>query len=222
MFGNIVPAPPPEEEAGGEDGGEDENAAHWPSFRGPGASGVGNGPPVPERWNVARGVNVLWKAPVAGLAHSSPVVWGDRVFVTTAVGDEEADLKIGLYGSIWAVPDEGVQRFQVLCLDRLTGEVLWERTAHEGEPLIKRHPKGSHAASTPATDGRHVVAMFGSEGLYGYDVEGELLWSKDLGRLDSGYYMAKGAQWGFGSSPVIHDGLVLLQCDVQGLSLIHI
>ena len=87
----------------------------------------------------------------------------------------------------------------------------------EGVPAIKRHPKGSHAASTPATDGRYVVAMFGSEGLYCFDVEGNLVWEKDLGRLDAGWYMMEdGAEWGFASSPVIHGDRVLLQVDVRG------
>ena len=83
-------------------------------------------------------------------------------------------------------------------------------------PAIKRHTKATHANSTPATDGRHIAVFFGSEGLYLYDDDGTLLWQKDLGTLDAGYYVVPQAQWGFGSSPIIQDGKVIVQCDVQG------
>ncbi len=193
-------------------GAGDEN---WPSFRGPRASGVVEGSPAPVRWDVPKGQNVKWKVPVPGLAHSCPVVWEDRVYVVTSVREGEAELRIGLYGSIQPVDEPMPHRWMVLCLDKATGKTLWSRTAHEGVPRVKRHPKSSHANSTPATDGRHVVCLLGSEGLFCFDVEGKLLWRKDLGPLDSGYYVVPAAQWGFASSPVLHDGRVLLQCDVQ-------
>ena len=207
------------EESGGDEAGggvPEDDGQSWPSFRGPSASGVQEGFATPTRWDVATGENVRWRTPIPGLAHSSPVVWGERIYLTTAVGEGEAELTVGLYGDIAPVEDEGVQRFQVLCVDARDGRVLWTRTAHEGVPRVKRHTKGSHAASTPATDGRHVAAFFGSEGLYLYDAAGELLWKKDLGLLDSGYYLVPAAQWGFASSPVIHGERVLVQCDVQG------
>jgi outer membrane protein assembly factor BamB len=186
---------------------------HWPSFRGPRASGVAEGA-TPTHWNVEKGENLRWKTPIPGLGHSSPVIWGDRIFVTTAVKEGDAELKVGLYGDIQPVNETTPHRWQVLCLDGQTGKVLWERTAREGVPIIKRHPKASHASSTPATDGRHIVAFFGSEGLYCYDVAGRLLWKKDLGRLDSAFFRVPSAQWGFASSPLIHDGRVVVQCDV--------
>jgi outer membrane protein assembly factor BamB len=102
----------------------------------------------------------------------------------------------------------------------LDGSVLWKRTAHEGVPKTKRHPKSSHANPTPATDGKHLVCFFGAEGLFCYDFEGKLLWKKDFGRLDSGYFAVPDAEWGFASSPVIHDGKVIVQCDVQTNSFI--
>jgi outer membrane protein assembly factor BamB len=195
--------------------------ADWPGFRGPGAQGVVSGVSLPATWNVEAGDNVRWQTEIPGLGHSSPVVWGDRVFVTTAVrAAGEESLKVGLYGDIQPVEDDSPHAFQVMALDLASGKVLWTRTAHEGVPKIKRHTKASHANSTPATDGRHVVVMFGSEGLYCYDVDGELLWSKDFGVLDSGFFLAPGAQWGFASSPVIHDGKVFLQVDVQGQSFL--
>lgn len=189
-------------------------AADWPSFRGPRASGLAVGFKTPEQWNVPGGKNVRWKTPIPGLGHSSPVVWGDRIFVTTAVKEGDAELKVGLYGDIEPVSETTPHRWRVLCLDTQSGQVLWQRTAHEGVPTIKRHPKASHASSTPATDGQRVVACFGSEGLYGYDMEGQPLWKKDLGRLDSAFFRVPSAQWGFGSSPIIHEDRVIVQCDV--------
>jgi outer membrane protein assembly factor BamB len=113
------------------------------------------------------------------------------------------------------VADEGEHLFQVLCVDRADGKVLWTQTAFDGEPAFPRHPKGSFAASTPATDGKHVVAFFGTEGLFCYDPQGKLLWSRTFGDLDAGWYMQKDASWGFSASPVIHAGVVYLQVDVQ-------
>ena len=192
-------------------------AADWPLFRGPGHSGVAGDVKLPATWNVETGENVRWKTAIPGLAHSSPVSWGDRVFLTTAVRQAggEQQLKVGLYGDITPVDDEGEHALVVLALDAATGAILWQRTAHEGVPAVKRHPKGSHAASTPATDGKRVAAMFGSEGLHVYDLDGKPLWSKDFGVLDSGFYLAPGAQWGFASSPVLHDDKLYLQVDVQ-------
>jgi len=222
MFGRIVRAPEPGEESGAGDEAKprdtprEETGANWPSFRGPRSTGVAGGPPPPAEWDVEDGTNIRFRTPIPGLAHSSPVIWGDRLFVSTAVREEgESELKVGLYGNVFPVKDEGVHSFRVYCLDKYTGEILWSKTAVEAEPEIERHPKGSHAASSPATDGRHVVACFGSEGTYCYDTDGELLWSKDLGVLDSGFFRMPEAQWGFASSPIIHDGRVILQVDVQ-------
>jgi len=191
-------------------------AANWPQFRGPGARGVADPASTPASWDVEKGTNVRWRVAVPGLAHSSPIVWGERIYLTTAVTEGgEADLKVGLYGDIVPVDDAGPQHFQVLSLDRSAGETVWTRTVFEGSPAIRRHPKGSHAASTPATDGKHVVAFFGSEGLFCFDAQGKELWRKDFGVLDSGYYLVPAAQWGFASSPVIHDGRVYVLADVQ-------
>ncbi len=188
---------------------------NWPSFRGPRARGVADGYSTPIEWNVEKGANIKWKTAIPGLAHSSPVIWGDRVFVTTAVRPKgESDLKVGLYGDIAPVDDDAVHSWRLYSLDKETGRVLWFRKAHEGVPKIQRHPKSTHANSTPATDGKHVVVFFGSEGLYCYDVEGELLWKKDFGVLDSAFFAVPDAQWGFASSPIIHGNLVIVQCDV--------
>ncbi|HEX9186623.1 MAG TPA: PQQ-binding-like beta-propeller repeat protein [Vicinamibacteria bacterium] len=186
----------------------------WPSFRGRRASGVQEGHATATTWSVEKGEGVRFRVKVAGLAHSSPVVWGDSVYLTSAVSGGEAPLKVGLYGDIDPVPNEGKHRFVVYRLDKRTGKVLWERTAHEGVPRRPRHTKSTHANPTPATDGRRVVAWFGSEGLYAYDTDGKLLWKKDLGPLDAAFFRAPDAQWGVASSPVLHEGVVYLQVDV--------
>lgn len=197
--------------------GEIKAGVDWPSFRGPRASGVAAGFATPERWGAESGEGVRWKRPLPGLGHSSPVVWGGRLYLTTAVRQAgEQSLRVGLYGDINPVDEQEPFRWQVFCVDKVDGSVVWERTAHEGIPRVKRHTKSSHANPTPATDGRHLVAFFGSEGLYCFDLDGKLLWRKDLGVLDSGFYVAPTAQWGFGSSPVLHAGKVIVQCDVQG------
>jgi outer membrane protein assembly factor BamB len=190
--------------------------SNWPSFRGPQASGVAQGFKAPEKWT-----GFKWKTAIPGLGHSCPILWEDRLFVTTAVSAKgDQTLKIGLYGSIESVEDDTSHSWQVFCLDKRDGRVLWNKTAHEGIPKIKRHPKSSHASCTPATDGKHLVCFFGAEGLFCYNFEGKLLWKKDFGHLDSGFFAVPGAQWGFASSPVIHSNLVIVQCDVQTNSFI--
>jgi outer membrane protein assembly factor BamB len=187
----------------------------WPSFRGWFASGISEGYQTPARWNVKTGENIEWKTPIPGLSHSSPVVFGERIFVTSAISEGgDAALKVGMYGDVTPVEDKAVYSWKVFCLDKKTGRLIWERTAHTGVPKIKRHPKSTHANSTPATDGKHLVAFFGSEGLYCYDFDGKLLWSKDLGVLEAAFYVMPTAQWGVASSPVIYEDAVYLQCDV--------
>lgn len=192
------------------------HADNWPQFRGVEGLGIAAGRQAPLTWDADDGTNIRWKTAIPGLGLSSPIVWGDRIYLTTAVpASGSAGLKVGLYGDIQSVRDDTPQSWRVLCIDRKNGAILWNVEACSGVPKIKRHTKCSHANSTAATDGKHVVAMFGAEGLYCFDAEGKLLWKKDLGVLDSGFFAVKGAQWGFGSSPVIHDGKLILQCDVQ-------
>ena len=193
----------------------------WPSFRGPSASGVGDDVRLPDRWNVKDGSNVRWTVAVPGLGHSSPIVWGDRVFVTTAVSSRGgATFKPGLYGEGTASEDRSVQRWVVMALDRGTGRVVWQQTAYEGVPREKRHIKATYANATPATDGRRVVAFFGSQGLYGFDIDGRLLWKKDLGVLNTGAYDLPEYEWGTASSPIIYKNLVIVQCDTQNESFV--
>lgn len=188
----------------------------WPSFRGPAASGVADGTDLPDTWNGETGENILWRAEIAGLAHSSPVVWGERVFVTTAVsGEGSATFKPGLYGEGNASQDRSDHRFEVMAFDRKTGEKLWTRVATAGVPIDKRHIKATYANPSPATDGRVVVAWFGSQGVFAYDIDGNLLWQVEMGHLDLGAYDVPSYEWGPASSPIIWDGKVYLQCDTQ-------
>ena len=195
--------------------GETPGARPWPQFRGAHAAGVDDSAPLPISWNVETGTNIRWQTPIPGLAHASPIIWGDRVYVTTAVKPGKSELKVGLYGDIDSVNETEPQQWRLLALDRTDGRVAWNVLGHESIPKVKRHTKATHCNSTPATDGNRIVALFGSEGLFCFDTSGKLVWKKDLGPMDSGYFDVPSAQWGFAGSPVIHDGKVIVQCDVQ-------
>jgi outer membrane protein assembly factor BamB len=196
-------------------------AQNWPSFRGANASGVSDGSPTPSKWNVETGENILWKTPVPGLAHGSPIVWGDRIFITTAVSSNPKPyFRHGLFGDVDSDTDLSKHSWKLYCLDKKTGKVVWERTAHEGNPKTKRHIKSTFANSTPATDGKYVIAFFGAEGLFCYDVAGTLKWKQDLGILDAGWFYDPDYQWSTASSPIIYKDLVIVQCDVQKDSFI--
>jgi outer membrane protein assembly factor BamB len=194
--------------------------ANWPQFRGPQASGVDTNASTPTHWDVDAGQNIRWRTSVPGLAHASPIIWNDRVYIATAVRPGKADLKVGLYGDIASANDQTAHQWRLLALDKNNGKILWDKLGHEAVPRVKRHTKASHCNSTPATDGQNIVAIFGSEGLLCFNMKGDLVWRKDLGPMDSGYFQVKSAQWGFASSPVIHEGKVVVLCDVQTNSFI--
>ena len=196
------------------------SAQHWPAFRGPGGSGVADARPLPVQWDGVTGAGVAWKTVLPGLGHSSPVVWGNRVFVTTAISSSPDTNHNPKDTGIDPSKDASVHEWRVLALDKTTGAIVWSRTAHSGAPKSKRHIKATQANATPVTDGRYVAAAFGSEGLFVYDVDGKELWRKDLGVLDPGYYGQPDLQWGYASSPVIYGDLLILQCDLQKNSFI--
>lgn len=196
--------------------------ANWPSFRGKDASGVADRQNLPNSWDAPKNTHIKWKTRIPGLAHSSPVVWGGRVFVTTAVSSARGDgaFRHGLYGDGDASDDKSSHRWKLYALDQKSGKILWERTAYEGAPREKRHVKASYANATPATDGRYVVAFFGSQGLYAFDMNGRLVWKKDLGVLNAGAYDLPDYEWGTASSPIIYKNTVLVQCDTQSGSFL--
>jgi len=193
----------------------------WPTFRGIRGAGISDGFPTATTWDAPAKKNVRWSAAVPGLGHSSPVIWGNRLCVTTAIsGKTDAGLRPGLYGDIASVQDATSHTWKLMCFDKNSGRPLVDKVIYSGVPKIKRHTKSTHANTTLATDGTRLIAMLGSEGLHAFDLDGNRIWTKDLGVLDSGFYMAPDAQWEFSSSPVIHDGKVVIQADVQKGSFI--
>ena len=171
---------------------------NWPQFRGPGARGVGSAPNLPDRWSATE--NVAWKTDVPGRAWSSLIVWGDRVFLTTAINTGELETpKKGLYfGGNRPEPRQVQLTYKVLCLDLLSGKILWERTVYEGTSNSPIHLKNSFASETPVTDGERVYAYFGNQGLYCLDLDGNVVWSRRLKPRPT----RNG--WGTAASPLLH------------------
>jgi outer membrane protein assembly factor BamB len=187
----------------------------WPGYRGYMASGVLDNANLPESFDIKKMINIRWKTEIPGLGLSSPVIWGDRLFITTAVSkSDNKGIKPGIYGDGMPVPDNSVHDWKILCIDKNTGKIVWERTPYTGIPKIKRHPKSTHANASVATDGKYAVAFFGSEGLYCYDYNGNLIWKKNFGLLKSVAFDYPAAEWEFASSPIIYDGVLVIQCDV--------
>jgi outer membrane protein assembly factor BamB len=197
-------------------------AKPWPGFRGDNAAGNGDGQGAIVTWNVEQGTNVRWKTPIPGISNSSPIAWGNRVFVVTAISSSgDKTFKTGLYGDVAPVEDVSSHEWKIYGLDRATGKILWERTASSGMPKVKRHTKASQANSTPVTDGKRVVAVFGTIGmLAAWDIDGKPLWKVDLGVLDSGWFLDPAYQWGHSSSPIIYKDTVIVQADQQKGSFI--
>lgn len=197
------------------------SSRQWSSFRGHYARGWLDKADLPDTWDVETMENVLWKLPIPGLGLSSPVIWDSIVFVTSALGEPGvAGIKTGMYGEGDPVEDESVLTWKTYAIDKNSGKIIWERVAHQGIPEVKRHPKSSHANPTVATDGTHVVAFFGSEGVFCYDFEGNLLWEKDFGLLMSSAHGADWAEWEFASSPVLYSGWLIIQADVRDNSFL--
>jgi outer membrane protein assembly factor BamB len=190
---------------------------NWPQWRGPLANGlVPHGDP-PVKWDAT--TNVKWKALIPGQGSSTPVVWGDRVFVLTAVDTgraaDAADLpKVdGSFQKRTNAPTT-YHQFIVLCLDRRTGRELWRQVAVEKVPHEGHHPTHTYAAGSPTTDGRYLYASFGSFGLYCYDLDGKLQWQRDLGRMNTRL------GWGEAVTPVVHGDLLVVNWDQEAGSFI--
>ena len=198
-------------------GGEKESASaeNWPQFRGPTMnSAVENDPNLPDKWGVAE--NIDWVTDIPGLGWSSPIVWEDRVFLTTvhAEGDFERP-KRGLYmpGGRSAPPPFN-HKWYVYCLDLESGKVLWRRLVKESVPEVARHPKNTYASETPTTDGERVYALFGDVGLFCLDFDGNVLWKQEIRAQRTR------ADYGAGASPVLHDGKVIIVYDNEEDSFI--
>ncbi len=190
------------------------NPKNWSSFRGNNADGNGDEQHPPILWNLEKNINLKWKTFIPGLAHACPIIWEDKVFIITAIGkDTTAEYRVGLYGDVGSADDNSEHEWKMYCLNRKNGETIWEKVAYKGIPRVERHPKATHANSTPVTNGKYVVALFGSEGMVCYNMKGEEIWKKDLGILDAGWFFNESTQWGHSSSPIIYKNTVIVQCD---------
>ncbi len=182
-------------------------AQDWPGWRGDGR-GISSEKNLPLKWSEDEGVK--WKKPIPGAGHSSPIVWGNRVFVTTAVAEDPnvETFRGGVYlGGDRKKPDESEYAYHVICLNADQGNILWSKAVARQSPRTRRHTKNTYASETPVTDGKYVFASFGSAGLYGVDFEGNVIWQRDLGLL------RRRAGWGTSSSPVLLQNTVIVNCD---------
>ena len=183
--------------------------AHWPAWRGPDGTGVGDATGIPDEWSATK--NVRWKVAIDGHGMATPIIWGDKVFVLTAIRTD----KTGTPAAV-AEPTK-VHKFTVLCFDRKTGRTLWEQTAVEQLPHEGfNRDFGSFASGSPVTDGEHLFVNFGSRGVYAYDMDGNLAWKTDLAR------MSTRNAFGEGVSPVVYGDKLVIQHDHEGASYITV
>ena len=190
-----------------------KTSTNWAGWRGPDGQGISLEKNLPSEWSDTK--NVLWKTPIAGRGYSQPVIWGNRVFLTTDVENGAAPAThkppVHMMGKEefkhpeWAGVNL-LHKFETICLDRDSGKVLWEKVSYEGTVFDYRHKRGNYAAPTPVTDGKYVWSYFGSEGLYCYDFKGNLVWKKSLGQI-----LTLGM--GVATSPVLFDNVLIIQCD---------
>ncbi len=221
---------------------------YWPQWRGPTATGVAPYGKPPVEWSETR--NVRWKVEIPGRGNATPIVWGDRVYVQTAVKtDEMVEPKKsverprgerprrperdrtgrdrpgregpgrdrpGRRGHNWmgSVQPTHIYEFTILALDRRTGEIVWQKALTKKLPHEGGHKDGSQASNSPVTDGEHLIAHFGSRGLYGLDMYGNVLWQKDLGEMQTRM------GFGEGSSPALYGDTVVVNWDHEGQSFI--
>ena len=180
---------------------------NWPQFRGPHAAGIGTDPALPDRWSATE--NVAWKTDLPGRSWSSPIVWGDRVFVTAVVdlGVSEPPKKGLYFGGDRPEPRKSEHQWKVFCLDLATGKVRWERTVHRGAPATPVHLKSTYGAETPVTDGERVYALFGGVGVFAFTHDGDPVWSRRLEPRKTRY------GWGSAASPALHGGRLFLVDD---------
>lgn len=191
-------------------------ARYWPQWRGPLATGFSPHADPPLEWDEQEGRNLRWKIPLPGKGHSTPVIWGDRVFVTAAapVGEALPPRPSTAPGNHDNLPVTHRHSFHLLAISRATGKVLWNKKLHEALPHEQGHYTGSLASHSPVTDGERVMACFGSFGVYCLSVDGKLLWEKQFGQMQSLH------GHGEGSTPVLHDGVLVINWDHEGGSFV--
>ena len=182
-----------------------DKASNWPQFRGPNSNQIALEKELPGEWSMQ--TNLLWKAEIPGRGWSCPIVWENQVFFTNAVLEDPSVLPPAEEGRRQDNPDSAVYNFEVICLDIDTGKEIWKKVAYHGMPRYKTHRDNNYAPETMVTDGNHVFAYFGMTGLYCYDMNGNLVWEKDLGN----YPMQ--SSWGTSSSPLLYNEVLYMQID---------
>ncbi|MBK8266962.1 MAG: PQQ-like beta-propeller repeat protein [Planctomycetes bacterium] len=231
---------------------------NWPAWRGPLGNGVAAKGKPPTEWGEDK--NIKWKVAIPGKGHATPIIWGDRVYVQTAVetqkenveedGEKKASVQAesilpdgnvrldsaqpggdqpprtrrggrrgpggrpGGRGGFGGAAPKHVFEFQVIALDRKTGETVWTKTVREEKPHEAGHGDASQASNSPVTDGKHIYAYFGSRGLYCLDLDGNVKWEKDFGKMETA------AHFGEGSSPVLHGNTLVIVWDHEGADFI--
>lgn len=186
---------------------------NWPQWRGPFANGTAPTANPPLHWGPKRGIR--WKAPVPGAGSSTPVIWEDRIYVTTAVEtDRVPDREVEPHPDARTAPPNRIYEFVVLCFDRSTGEPIWKQVAVEAPPHEGLHGSNTYASGSPSTDGERLYVSFGSRGLFGFDLEGNRLWDRDLGDART----RRG--WGEAVTPAIADDSLIVNWDTEDESFI--
>jgi outer membrane protein assembly factor BamB len=196
------------------DAGRDQANYYWPQWRGPLGTGVAPHADPPVEWSETK--NIRWKIALPGKGHSTPIVWGDRVYLTTAVpyGDPLPPRHSTAPGTHDGVPVTHHHKFEVLAVSRRDGRAVWQRTLHQALPHEGGHYTGSLASNSPVTDGEHLFAFFGSHGLYCLELDGKLVWESDLGQMQSLH------GHGEASSPVLYGDTLIINCDHEGQSFV--
>ena len=200
--------------AAGDDDGSADADHYWPQWRGPLSTGVAPHANPPVAWSESK--NIRWKINLPGIGHSTPIVWDDRVFITTAVpyGNALEPRYSGAAGAHDNVPVTRHHKFVVLAINRCDGKIIWQRTVRKELPHEGGHYSGGQASHSPVTDGEHLFAFFGSHGLYCVDLDGVLQWEMDLGDMQSLH------GHGEGSSPALYGDTVIVNWDHEGQSFV--
>ena len=194
---------------------DQKQSSNWPQWRGPAATGFAENATPPTTWSESE--NVAWKIEIEGEGSSTPIIWGDKIFILSAiVTDRKPETAPELDGTAKTKPPENIVQFVVWCVNRSTGETIWKKVVTEAAPHEGRHKSTTYAASSPVTDGQHVYALFGSYGAFCLTMTGEVVWSKDLGDMRT----RRG--WGEAVSPTLHKDKLVVMWDQEDDSKIYV